>query len=413
MEGRGGDRRLRPRQRPSSRTTSAWQGARMTRFALASLLQMPVHHVNVVNGDIGGSFGQKTFVRSRGRVDLAWPAEAARPAGQVDRGPQREPDRLPGTRARRPLDVEAAVDDDGTILGVRVKVVLDQGAYPIPSRPVDAVHRRHARHVPGRVPDPRPRVRRHDRRSRTRRRTARTAARGRSRRGSASGCSTASPTSSASTRSRSAAATCSATTRCRAPMVTGPTLSGITVRSALDKAERVAGYADFRAEQARAREPRAGYLGLGVATFIEAAPGPPDYGPAIGFAVPPERATARLEADGTLTVHTAQAPHGQSHETTLAQVAADDARRAHVDPCGWCTATAAPRPFSHDGHRRQPRRDGRDGRGARRDARDPQPGRRGRCPPVRGQPRRHRRSSTAWPRCAARRASPCPSRRWR
>ena len=106
------------------------------------------------------------------------------------------------------------------------------------------------------------------------------------------------------------------------PMVTGPTLSGITLRSALDKAERVADYAGFRAEQAAARA-EGRYLGLGVATFIEAAPGPPDYGPAIGFAVPPERATARLEADGTLTVHTAQAPHGQSHETTLAQVAAD------------------------------------------------------------------------------------------
>ena len=105
-------------------------------------------------------------------------------------------------------------------------------------------------------------------------------------------------------------------------MVTGPTLSGITVRSALDKAERVAGYAGFRAEQAAARA-EGRYLGLGVAAFIEAAPGPPDYGPAIGFAVPPERATARLEADGTLTVHTSQAPHGQSHETTLAQVAAD------------------------------------------------------------------------------------------
>ena len=32
---------------------------------------------------------------------------------------------------------------------------------------------------------------------------------------------------------------------------------------------------------------------------------------------------ARLEPDGTLTVFTSQQPHGQGHETTLAQLAAD------------------------------------------------------------------------------------------
>jgi aerobic carbon-monoxide dehydrogenase large subunit len=37
-----------------------------------------------------------------------------------------------------------------------------------------------------------------------------------------------------------------------------------------------------------------------------------------------EQASARLEADGHLVVVTAQAPHGQSHETTLAQIAADE-----------------------------------------------------------------------------------------
>ena len=31
-----------------------------------------------------------------------------------------------------------------------------------------------------------------------------------------------------------------------------------------------------------------------------------------------------LEADGTVSVYTQQMPHGQGHETTLAQVAADE-----------------------------------------------------------------------------------------
>ena len=73
MEGRGG---IADFDSASGRLTyhSAWQGVAMIRFALASLLQMPVHHVDVVNGDIGGSFGQKTFVRSEDVVDLRSPA---------------------------------------------------------------------------------------------------------------------------------------------------------------------------------------------------------------------------------------------------------------------------------------------------------------------------------------------------
>jgi carbon-monoxide dehydrogenase large subunit len=42
------------------------------------------------------------------------------------------------------------------------------------------------------------------------------------------------------------------------------------------------------------------------------------------MSLPDERAVARLEIDGHLTVLTAQAPHGQSHETTLAQIAASE-----------------------------------------------------------------------------------------
>ena len=37
-----------------------------------------------------------------------------------------------------------------------------------------------------------------------------------------------------------------------------------------------------------------------------------------------ENAIARIEPDGTLSVFTSQAPHGQGHETTLAQIAADE-----------------------------------------------------------------------------------------
>ena len=55
-------------------------------------------------------------------------------------------------------------------------------------------------------------------------------------------------------------------------------------------------------------------------------PGPPSFSTAMGASASPrsaQRATARLEPDGTLTVFTSQMPHGQGHQTTLAQLAAD------------------------------------------------------------------------------------------
>jgi carbon-monoxide dehydrogenase large subunit len=66
---------------------------------------------------------------------------------------------------------------------------------------------------------------------------------------------------------------------------------------------------------------------MGFATFIEAAPGPPDFQESImaggGGLMAGEPARSELERDGTVSVFTQQMPHGQGHETTLAQVAAD------------------------------------------------------------------------------------------
>ena len=55
---------------------------------------------------------------SAARTSRSAPPAAARPAGEVDRGPRREPAGGGPARDER-LDVEAAVDADGTILGAR------------------------------------------------------------------------------------------------------------------------------------------------------------------------------------------------------------------------------------------------------------------------------------------------------
>ena len=104
---------------------------------------------------------------------------------------------------------------------------------------------------------------------------------------------------------------------------TGISLSNITARETLERAVELMDLDAFRAAQATARA-EGRWLGLGFATFIEIAPGPPDFAKLVGFDLPSETAWARLEPTGHVTVSTWQVSQGQSHETTLAQVVADE-----------------------------------------------------------------------------------------
>jgi aerobic carbon-monoxide dehydrogenase large subunit len=77
------------------------------------------------------------------------------------------------------------------------------------------------------------------------------------------------------------------------------------------KALDAADYTGFAIRQAQAlREGR--YIGIGIANAVEAT--------GLG---PYESATARVSTSGRLTVYTGATPQGQSHKTTLAQIAAD------------------------------------------------------------------------------------------
>jgi aerobic carbon-monoxide dehydrogenase large subunit len=109
-------------------------------------------------------------------------------------------------------------------------------------------------------------------------------------------------------------------------MVTGPMMDiRMSARTTLDKAIELADFDNFRIAQSAARA-EGRLLGLGIATFHEAAPGPPGFSDFMlegGSMLNAEPARTVLEADGTVSVYLQQMPHGQSHETTFAQVAAD------------------------------------------------------------------------------------------
>ncbi len=94
----------------------------------------------------------------------------------------------------------------------------------------------------------------------------------------------------------------------------------------LDKAMQISDYAGLRKQQVEARK-QGRLMGIGLSTYGEiCAMGPSPATPAGGW----ESATVRIEPSGKVTVLTGISPHGQGEETTFAQIAADELG-VHVD----------------------------------------------------------------------------------
>ena len=101
---------------------------------------------------------------------------------------------------------------------------------------------------------------------------------------------------------------------------------------ALDRALQMLDYKKLRAEQSAARQ--AGrLLGIGVATYIEACgPAPSQVAGALGAQAGLwESAHVRVHPTGKITVFTGSHSHGQGHETTFAQLAADELQVPYED----------------------------------------------------------------------------------
>ena len=95
--------------------------------------------------------------------------------------------------------------------------------------------------------------------------------------------------------------------------------------AAMDKALETIGYQDLRREQEEARK-QGRYLGIGFSSYIEACGIAPSavvgsLGARAGLF---ESANIRVQPTGTVSVYTGSHSHGQGHETTFAQLVADN-----------------------------------------------------------------------------------------
>src|SRR6266699_3541588 len=104
------------------------------------------------------------------------------------------------------------------------------------------------------------------------------------------------------------------------PTATGLMYDSGNYAAPLEKALGIVGYQKLRQEQSEARK-QGKWMGIGISTYGEiCAIGPSPATPAGGW----ESATVKIEPTGKVTVMTGACPHGQGQETTFAQIAADE-----------------------------------------------------------------------------------------
>jgi carbon-monoxide dehydrogenase large subunit len=318
METRGG---VATYERGSGQLTyeASTQTTHTLRFLLAGWIRHPIHQFRVTANNIGGGFGLKF---SAYREDVAVCAAAKAIGGSVKWVEDRNEHLIAAGAAREEqLTLEAAVKADGELLGLRVTMDLDAGAYPInPPATVYAGLVRTTLPGPYRLPAYQfsHRIVATNKASYISLRgpwAVETLVRERLMDKIAHTCGI----SPVEVRQRNLIRLADQPTK----MITNVTLENVTAAETFDKLVEMVDLDAVRREQEAARA-EGRLLGFGVGTFIEPAPGTQEFWAAVGFPFGAEPARIRIEIDGKVTVFTPQTPHGQSHETTLSQLVADE-----------------------------------------------------------------------------------------
>ena len=335
--------------RPTEQLTihSSTQSPHMIRMLLPAQVGVPMEKIRVLADDVGGGFGLKNGVHARRRGGHRR-VHRPRPAGEVDRGPARAPGRRRsgprgdgrhrgGGHRRRRCSSASAWTPSSTSARTRATRSPARCFVGSLEQLVPGAHaaRGHRGDEHGGV----------QQQGDLRRRTA---DRGRPATSSASACSTSSPASSASIRSRCAAATTCVRDEPPLAMLTGQPFLGVTTQEQVEQAARRRRLGRLPRAPARPRE--RGSVPRASAWRRTSRPRPARRSPArtTGRGDHGQRDRARLARATTArcVIVTRQQPHGQGHETTLAQVAADELGVRFEDVKVVVTATPTSRPFA-------------------------------------------------------------------
>ncbi|MEA2288396.1 MAG: aerobic carbon-monoxide dehydrogenase large subunit, partial [Solirubrobacteraceae bacterium] len=117
---------------PTTEELTVWashQAPHLLRTGLSEYLGIPESRIRVVSPDVGGGFGSKLILYVE---DLAVAAAARLTGRPVKWVADRREDLLTAMHAREQVHtVQAAVREDGRVLGLRVKIMASNGAYAI------------------------------------------------------------------------------------------------------------------------------------------------------------------------------------------------------------------------------------------------------------------------------------------
>ena len=104
---------------------------------------------------------------------------------------------------------------------------------------------------------------------------------------------------------------------------TGQIYDSGSYKQSLDLALETMGYSAFRAEQQSLRA-EGRYIGIGISAYVEQTAWGSDSSAQAGTPLPShDNSTVTMDPGGKVTIATSVSGHGQGHETSLAQVAAD------------------------------------------------------------------------------------------
>ncbi|HYB44482.1 MAG TPA: xanthine dehydrogenase family protein molybdopterin-binding subunit [Candidatus Methylomirabilis sp.] len=311
---------------PASGALTLWSSTQvpgMIREALADLLEMPAHHLRVVAPDVGGGFGVKSALYPEEVAVSVMAKVLGRPVKWI--GDRRE-DLLTSTQAwDEEVEAELAVSADGSIRGLRATVWADVGAYSVYpwTASIEVIQVLGFLPGPYRVPHYRA--------------EGFGVATNKAPMGPYRGVGR--PVSTfvmeglldrAARRLgvdpaaiRLANIVRDAELPYRAP--SGIVWDSGSFAESLQRACELAGYPELRARQRRDPSSRR-RTGIGIASYVEltgvgsAIPASPGATVSTGT----EGATVRVDASGSVTAAFGLACHGQGHETTLAQIVADE-----------------------------------------------------------------------------------------
>ncbi len=300
---------------------SSSQMPHMLRLSLAGFLGIPEQKIRVITPEVGGGFGQKMTLYPEEVVVAFLARHLQRPVKWIE---DRRENLMSATHGKEQIiELEAAVKNDGTLLGLRATCIGDGGGYSFNTASALVEPQASALMMPGlyRVAHYEGRV--------------------------VAVVTNKTPVGAF----RAVGWTAGHTARelffneiarelgmdpvefRRKNMIhedelpyttcTGQVYDSGSYVKSLDMALQAVGYDELRARQEELRA-QGRYLGIGISPYVEPTAWGSEIALQVGFPFPShDNARVSIEPSGKVTVAVTTHSHGQGHETTLAQVAAD------------------------------------------------------------------------------------------